>query len=88
MGKKIKNPDRVITIVWPDGDITTAPTWRELEENMRATQWTTYYSREDFRNEMRRRANIWSGQFPRLSHTPKQFVKSLADTGMFLLIES
>jgi len=86
MGKK--SSSQVITILWPDGEITTAPNWKELEQNIRACQWTTYPTREGFRKEMRRRAHLWSGEYPVLSHTPKEFINSLAATGMFLLIES
>ena len=88
MGKKSKRglSDR-ITVIWGNGDITTGDTWREVEDNIRASQWDTYGSREEFRTEMRHRAYMWSGKFPYFAETSKGFVKSLAELGLFLVVE-
>ena len=75
-----------ITLVWPDGTITTGETYREVEDAVRAAQWVTYPTRHAFRQDMRRRAAVWSGfNAPRLSYTPKDFINTLAAAGMFLV---
>lgn len=50
-----------ITTIWPDGTLITGPSWRDLEEQLRSRQWQRY-SVGQLRREMRRRAEIWSGE--------------------------
>lgn len=75
-----------ITVRWPDGYSDSAPTWRELEDQIRREQWTTY-TRHQFRHEMRDRARLWSGldRRVRVHSTSRRFIESLAAAGMFTL---
>ena len=87
MGKKSKKGvGGRITVMWDDGEMTTGDTWREVEDNIRASQWHTFASREDFRTEMRYRCYSWSGEFPNAANSSKEFINSLAELGMFLVV--
>ena len=86
MGKHSKKASNRITVMWDNGEMTTGATWREVEDNMRAAQWQTFPTREDFRTEMRHRAYQWGGEFPAFSTSSKEFINSLADLGMFLVV--
>lgn len=77
-----------LNLVWPDGSIITAGTFEELEEALRASQWHTFKSRREFRREMRKRAELWSGRRvskPVLYQTPKAFIYQLVNSGMCIL---
>jgi hypothetical protein len=75
-----------IELLWPDGTVTTGATWTEVEDAVRAAQWRPFKSRREFRREMRRRALVWSGEKPKAARgTPRQFLQSLADAGMFMI---
>lgn len=77
----------MITLVFPDGSIITGKTWREVEMEMRATQWLTYKSRRTFRQDMRTRAFRWSGIPVKAGRMgAERFIRSLADAQMFLLV--
>ena len=49
-----------ISTIWPDGTLIEARNWHELEEQVRVRQWHKF-SVGQFRNEMRRRAEVWAG---------------------------
>jgi hypothetical protein len=70
----------MITILWPDGKITTGRAWEDIEDAIRAAQWHTFKTKREFRREMRRRAEVWSGERPRR-------IRSLAELGMFMIME-
>jgi hypothetical protein len=76
-----------ITAIWHNGTITTGETWRELEDNIRRAQWTSFKSRQEFREEMRLRAKTWSGLKPQPMYpqTSQGFLRSLETSGMFLI---
>lgn len=44
-----------IYVTWPDGALTTAADWQDLETQVRAVQWSEMSPRE-FRRTMRKRA--------------------------------
>ena len=50
-----------ITTIWPDGSLIAGESWRDVEEQLRARQWQKY-SVGQLRREMRRRAEVWSGE--------------------------
>jgi len=72
----------MITITWPDGKTTSGETWRGLENEVWHQQWCRYGSRHAFRADMRKRGRVWSGRNPTVKITSKQFIKSLAESGM------
>lgn len=78
----------MLSLLWPDGSLTTARTFRELEDAVRAGQWEEYPTRRAFRAEMRRRANLWTGRSgkPIGYQTSKQFIYSLVHAEMCMLI--
>lgn len=80
-----------ISLIWPDGAIVSGATYAELENALRASQWTTYPSRRAFRREMRTRAAIWSGRRvakPIAWQTPKAFIWTLVNSGMCMIEET
>lgn len=75
-----------IETIWPDGSIVAGSSYREVEDKLRADQWTTV-SRRRFREEMRDRAERWSGTRPPRRRTSRGFVRSLADAGLCMIVE-
>lgn len=77
----------MLNLIFPDGTIVTGKTYAELETALRAGQWRTYASRREFRQEMRKRAALWSGRRhkPVLYQTSKAFIYSLLDAEMCFL---
>jgi hypothetical protein len=78
--------DVSVELIWPDGTLTSGRTYREVEDRLRADQWTQL-SRRAFREEMRRRAEVWSGSRLPSRRTSRGFIRSLADAGLCLIIE-
>jgi hypothetical protein len=80
----------MINLIFPDGSIVSGATYREVEDALRASQWHTFGSRRSFRREMRRRAVLWSGRVskPLPYQTSKQFIYSLAHSGMLMIEEA
>jgi hypothetical protein len=80
----------MINLIWPDGSIVSGATFAEVEEALRASQWHTFKTRREFRREMRRRAELWSGRTskPVLYQTPKSFIYQLVHSGMCMLEET
>jgi hypothetical protein len=76
-------------LIFPDGTIVTGKSFSELEDALRASQWHTYKSRREFRQEMRHRAALWSGRTPKPVgyQTSKAFIYSLINSGMCLIEE-
>jgi hypothetical protein len=77
-------PRELITLLWPDGQITTGHSWLEVEDAVRAAQWQTFKTRREFRQEMRNRARAWSGHYPRFAvGSSQRFLTGLAKEGLF-----
>lgn len=82
---------KTVSLIWPDGSIVTGRSFAEVEEALRASQWTTYPSRRAFRREMRRRAELWTGRRvskPIAWQTPKGFIYTLVNSGMCMIEET
>jgi len=82
---------KTVSLIWPDGTLVSGRSYAEVEDALRASQWTTYPSRRAFRREMRKRATMWSGRRvskPIAWQTPKSFILSLVDSGMCMLDET
>jgi hypothetical protein len=77
----------MLNLIFPDGTLVSGRTYLELEDALRASQWTPYKSRREFRQEMRRRAEIWSGRKskPVFRQTHKAFINHLTNSGMCML---
>lgn len=77
----------MLNLIWPDGSIVSGATFAELEDALRASQWHTYKTRREFRRELRRRAELWSGRKskPIPYQTPKAFIYHLVNSGMCML---
>ncbi len=75
-----------ITIVWPDGSLTTANGWKEAEQAIRAAQWGAYPSRRAFRKAMVKRALLWNGTHVSRKGSSCEFLQALARAQMFTLI--
>jgi hypothetical protein len=73
------------TVLWPNGEVVTGASYEELEDAVRATQWSTYDSREEFRNEMLTRAKVWSGKVVLNVKTSEELILGLRDVNMFML---
>lgn len=81
----------MINLIFPDGSIVSGASFREVEDALRATQWHSFATRRAFRREMRRRARLWSdARFskPIPYQTSKQFIYSLANSGMLMVEEA
>jgi hypothetical protein len=76
-----------LELIWPDGSIITGANFSELEDALRASQWHDYKTRRAFRQEMRRRAQLWTGRKPKpiQFQTSKQFIYHLVNSGMCML---
>jgi hypothetical protein len=73
----------IITVTWIDGTITTGKDWPDVERAIRAAQWVEYYSRRDFRLDMRHRCKVWSGIRPNLTNaTSENFIRALESSGL------
>lgn len=77
----------MIELIWPNGEITTGKTWREAEEAARAAQWSPYKTRSEFRREMRRRAEVWSGERVKTGGSSEAFMRGLGEVNMFMIVE-
>lgn len=53
-------PPNVVGVVWPDGHVSTAPTWEALEDVIRLDQFDIPDA-DKFREHMEKRAKNWSG---------------------------
>lgn len=74
-----------IDLLFVDGTLVSGATYREVESNLRASQWTVFSSKRRFRREMRRRALLWAGpgtKLPPLLCNSEKFLTSLAKAGM------
>lgn len=63
---------------YPGGGRISAPTWPELEDAIRADQFYTYNSKEEFRNDMKRRAELWSGEEIDVTGSAQDFIWELS----------
>jgi hypothetical protein len=80
----------VIRLEWPDGSLTRAKSWREAESIVRGKQWGWYPSRLSFRNDMSRRALVWSGRTIRRADrvgSSERFIRALAACDLFKIKE-
>lgn len=74
----------MISVLFTDGTLVIGKTYRAAEDALRASQWSTYSTRREFRREMRARARVWSGRTlkARNTLTSKSFLNALASVGM------
>jgi len=75
------------TLIWTDNSITTGETYKELEEAIRASQWSTFKTRLGFRRAIVRRARVWSDVHVSVLGTSRQFIGALARTDSFMIID-
>lgn len=75
----------MISIRWHDGKMMSGKSWAEVEEAVRASQWETFETRADFRDEMRHRAEVWTGAPFNAGGTPEEFLRALAAAGMCII---
>lgn len=70
----------MIQLLFPDGTLVRGSTWREVEDQLRAQQWTVFASRRKFRREFARRAILWGGPKAKVPTVgpSKRFIKALA----------
>jgi hypothetical protein len=61
-----------------------------VEDALRASQWHAYKTRREFRQEMRQRAEVWSGRKskPIIHQTSKRFIYHLVHAGMCMVEET
>lgn len=80
----------MIELMFPSGETINGDTYRECEDTYRATQLSIYPSRRAFRRELRKRAVLWGGKGITFLpvQTSKQFLTSLAKTGMLRIDKS
>jgi hypothetical protein len=87
---KRRRPPR-LELLWPDGSVTTARSYAGAERAIRAAQWHTFKDARSFRRAMRERAHAWSGapvKAPGRGQTSRQFIRSLAEAGLFMLVDN
>jgi hypothetical protein len=72
-----------ITITWQDGSTTTGSSWAQTERAVRASQWSDYPTRTEFRRDMRHRCKVWTGDRPNLLHmSSEHFLRELESHGL------
>ena len=71
---------------WPDGRVTKADSFEELEQYIRENQWTKHADHKIFRDEMADRAMIWTGVEIDVDGESKDFLMELERAGMLILI--
>lgn len=72
-------------VIWGNGTITTGRTWEEIEDTIRDKQWDKYPDELEFREEMARRAMVWSGTTlvpSDLGGTSYRFLRALERAGI------
>jgi len=67
----------MIVVRWDNGETDEAPTWQALLDHVRETQWHTSDTEIEFREEMARRALLWSGTVIEAAGAPAQFFREL-----------
>jgi hypothetical protein len=77
----------MIQLIWPNGEMSSGRTWVDAEDAVRASQWTSYASQEDFRDEMRKRATVWCGTIVPYTDESEAFLRSLGDVNMFMIVD-
>ena len=78
----------MIRLLWPNGEITSGETFDDVEIAVRLAQWTTYESRQEFRDELAARALTWSGGIINTRSTAEKFIRALHGAEMCFLLES
>jgi hypothetical protein len=77
-----------LTLIWANNSITTGETWAELEEAIRAEQWSTYKTRLGFRRALVRRAKVWSSVHVSVLGSSRRFINALARTEAFQVFDA
>jgi hypothetical protein len=78
-----------VGVMFVDGSIITAPTFRDVERIIRTNPWNAdFKSKEDFREEMARRAWVWSWTYisDDVETSSKKFIASLEEAGMLRVL--
>jgi hypothetical protein len=70
-----------IAVTWSNGQVDKAPTWEELEEHIRLTQWWAM-TPDEFRAAMQKRADRWSATAISTVGTSEQFFHELQRAGL------
>jgi hypothetical protein len=78
----------MVAVVWPDGKVSSAPTWSALLTDLRRMPWNAHFkSDQEFKKEMARRAYIWCGEpLVRPSSSPKRFFEELEEAKMLRVL--
>jgi len=76
----------MIKIHWYDNKYTTGRTWTEVLEKWRTDAWNAHHSPAEFRKEVVRRANLWSGKKVSVKGSDEQFMRALAAAEMFVIV--
>lgn len=79
----------MIRLLFADGSFVSGKSFREVEDSLRASQWTTYKSRAAFREDMRKRAKVWNGADvlePAGRESSAHFIQSLGEAGLYLIV--
>lgn len=74
------------TVLWPNGDMHSAPTWGKLLRQLRKTQWHRW-TPWGFRREMGRRAELWSGERINTHGSAEQLFRELERVGALRVID-
>jgi hypothetical protein len=77
----------MVAIIFPDGVRLSAPSFRELEAEMRADSWNDD-DKPTYRDQAARRAWNWSRTAVLTEGTCKKFIESLEDAGMLRVEEA
>lgn len=80
----------MIELLWEDGSLTKAPTWKDVEKQARLAQWVLYKTPHDFRLDMRARAKRWTGSDKkiRVDGSSRAFIRALERAGMLRIQDS
>lgn len=72
-------------VIFADGTIFTAETWRDLEQAVRADEWNPK-PKLKFRLEIGRRAYNWSGKVVDLEAGSRRLFQQLERAGMLRIV--
>lgn len=75
----------MVSVMFHNGAIVTAPTWTELERTLRSDDWNPD-DKMAYRVEMARRARVWSETSLQKKVTPREFIEQLEAAGLLRIV--
>jgi hypothetical protein len=75
------------TVIFADGAVLSAATWRELEQALREDSWNNSPDKGSFREELAQRAWNWSESALHTEGSSRRLFAELEDAGMARVVD-